>query len=177
MASDIDLKTLDNYLSSEDSPDNCMMLSDMDGFLHGIICSPVTIPSDTWMPVALGADPKQIPNWVLHGITDRFMEIAQCLTHIPPTVEPIFWQAKEGHVIAMDWCEGFMKAVGMEPQRWLRLTESDTADSLMTPILLHLIDNKGNSLMDVPQDKLDKTLDKAAEVIPETVANIFGFWQ
>ena len=103
MASDIDLRTLDNYLSSEDSPDKCMMLSDMDGFLHGTICSPVTIPSDTWMPVALGTDPKQIPNLVLHGITDHFMEITQCLTHIPPTVEPIFWQAKEGHVITM--CE------------------------------------------------------------------------
>ena len=45
------------------------------------------------------------------------------------------------------------------------------------PILLHLIDNKGNSVIDVPQDKLDKTLDRAAEVIPETVENIFGFWQ
>jgi hypothetical protein len=36
-------------------------------------------------------------------------------------LEPVFWQSKEGHVIAMDWCEGFMDALhvvggtGFEP--------------------------------------------------------------
>ena len=71
----IDLEALDAYLSSDDSPENCMMLSDMDGFLHGVICSPVMIPSEEWMPVALGADPADIPEWVLNDITDLYMEV------------------------------------------------------------------------------------------------------
>ncbi len=33
-----DLTTLDAYLNSEDSPENCMQLSDLDGFLTGVIC-------------------------------------------------------------------------------------------------------------------------------------------
>ena len=56
MDDNTDLAALDAYLSSEDSPDDCMMLSDLDGFLHGVICSPVAIPSEEWMTVALGAD-------------------------------------------------------------------------------------------------------------------------
>ena len=35
MSDEIDLEALDAYLSSDDSPDNCMMLSDLDGFLPG----------------------------------------------------------------------------------------------------------------------------------------------
>ena len=38
MSDEIDLESLDAYLSSDDSPDDCMMLSDLDGFLHGVVC-------------------------------------------------------------------------------------------------------------------------------------------
>ncbi|MFT6075548.1 MAG: hypothetical protein ACJAZ1_002478 [Yoonia sp.] len=100
---------LDAYLSSEDSPDDCMMLSDLDGFLHVIICSPVMISSEEWMTVALGTDAGDVPDWVLHDITDLYIGIAKGLADSPAVVEPIFWQAAEGHVIAMDWCEGFMQ--------------------------------------------------------------------
>jgi uncharacterized protein len=35
MSDEIDLEGLDAYLMSDDSPDDCMMLSDLDGFLYG----------------------------------------------------------------------------------------------------------------------------------------------
>jgi uncharacterized protein len=94
-----------------------------------------------------------------------------------PEVEPIFWEAKEGHVIAMDWCEGFMDAVSLRPQEWLRLTESGTSGHLMTTILCHLIDKNGNSVMGIRQEDLDATLAQAAENIPDAVAGIYHFWQ
>jgi uncharacterized protein len=47
----------------------------------------------------------------------------------------------------------------------------------MTPILLHMTDEQGNSIMGITQEKLDKALDKAAEVIPETVARIYSYWK
>ena len=50
----LDLETLDSFLSSDESPDDCMMLSDLDGFLHGVACSPVLISAEEWMPIAIG---------------------------------------------------------------------------------------------------------------------------
>ena len=47
----------------------------------------------------------------------------------------------------------------------------------MTPILLHMIDDQGNSMMSITREKLDKALDQAAEVIPETVARISSYWK
>ena len=78
-----------------------------------------------------------------------------------PEVEPIFWQAKEGHLIAMDWCEGFMDAVALRPKEWLRLTESGTSCHLMTPILCHLIDENGNSVLGIQRARQDRTFGKS----------------
>ena len=47
----------------------------------------------------------------------------------------------------------------------------------MTPILLHMIDEQGNSMMGITQDQLGKALDQASEVIPDTVARIYLYWQ
>jgi uncharacterized protein len=173
----LDLEALDAYLSSDDSPDDCMMLSDMDGFLHGVICSPVMIPSEEWMPVAIGADPADVPDWVLNDITDLYMGIAQGLVSNTPVVEPIFWQAHEGHLIAMDWAEGFMQAVALRPKEWLRLTESGTDGHLVGPIMVHLLDENGNSVMGIAQEKLDQVLADAADAIPDAVIDIFNYWR
>lgn len=63
----IDLAALDEYLSSDDSADNCMMLSDLDGFIHGILCCPTIIPSEEWMPIAFGADPEPLPRSIVQS--------------------------------------------------------------------------------------------------------------
>ena len=75
----MNLEELDAYLSSDDSPENCMMLSDLDGFMHGIACSPVLISSEEWVPVALGSDPTEVPSWVLKMITTIYINIVEGL--------------------------------------------------------------------------------------------------
>lgn len=172
----VDLDELDDYLSSDATPDCCMCISDLDGFIHGIVCSPVTIQPEEWVPVAFGGHVEGTPDWVIEAIISLYSEVALGLAEDPPEVEPIFWQAKEGHVIAMDWCEGFMQAVSLRPKDWLRLTESGSHGHLVTPIMVHLIDHEGNSVLGIPQEKLDETLDAAAKEIPNAVAGIYQFW-
>lgn len=171
-----DLEDLDAYLSSDESPDDCMMLSGLDGFNHGIACFPVPIPTEEWMPVAVGGAPEDVPSWVLEGIAVIYVNIIEGLTSDPPEVEPIFWQAPEGHMIAMDWCEGFMQAVSLRPKEWLKLMESGTGGQLITPMMVHLLDENGNSVMGIPQEELGQTLDEATNQIPSSVVDIFKFW-
>jgi uncharacterized protein len=173
----IDLEALDAYLSSNDSPENCMMLSDIDGFLHGVICSPVLVQSKEWIQVALGGDIKGVPTWVLTSLVNHYKGIADRLLSDPQAVDTIFLQAKEGHVIAMDWCEGFMQAVALRPKEWLRLTESGTDGHLVAPIMVHLLDDNGNSVMGIPQEELDQVLAEAADAIPDAVIDIFNYWR
>lgn len=172
----VSLDELDNYLSSDESPENCMMLSDLDGFMHGVVCSPVSIQPEEWVPFAFGGNVETVPDWVIEAVVSLHAEISLGLAEDPPEVGPVFWEAKEGHVIAMDWCEGFMMAVSLRPKEWLRLTESGTHGHLVTPILVHLLDDNGNSVLGISQEQLDETLDDAAKQIPNAVVGIFKFW-
>ena len=134
-----DLQALDRYLSSDASPKDCMLLSDLDGFLTGVLCSPDLIPPSEWLPVALG-DPKlNVPQEILTQLLDRYNEIVAALNSEPPVLEPIFWQAKEGHVIAMDWCEGFMEAVALRKENWAEFMLSPEGQEWMRPILAHVV--------------------------------------
>jgi yecA family protein len=128
------------------------------------------------MPIALGGSPDDLPDWVLLSISLIYDSIIQGLTFDPAEVEPIFWQAQEGHVIAMDWCEGFMQAVALRPKQWLKLTESGTGGQLITPMMVRLLDDNGNSVMGIPQEQLDQALEQAAEKIPDSVVAIYRFW-
>ncbi|UOA30469.1 hypothetical protein DSM110093_00217 [Sulfitobacter sp. DSM 110093] len=171
-----ELANLDVFLCSNDSPDGCLMLSDLDGFLTGIACSPEMIPETEWIALALGGT-LEVPEWVKQTIVALFGNILQKLLNDPPFVEPSFWLAPEGEVIAMDWCAGFIDAVSLRPRKWLRLTESGTQGHLMTPLMLHMLDDAGSSLMGIPQEDLNQALDEAAEAIPEAVVGIYRFWQ
>jgi uncharacterized protein len=77
------------------------------------------------MQAVLGAAPDEVPQWVLEAVGALFMSILEGLAMEPPEMDPVFWQAKEGHVIAMDWCEGFMEAVQLRQDAWEEFTSTD----------------------------------------------------
>ena len=55
----IDIEALDSYLLSDLSPDECMMLSDLDGFLAGIVVGPELILPSEWLTVIWGGGEPQ----------------------------------------------------------------------------------------------------------------------
>ncbi|MEO3480663.1 YecA family protein [Phaeobacter sp. CAU 1743] len=162
---------------SDDSPEDCMMLSDLDGFLHGVVCSPAPISREEWLRKALGDAPDNLPKWVVETVDHLHGSIAKDLASSPSELSPIFWESADGHVIAMDWCEGFMEAVSLRPRDWLKLTASREHGHLMTPIIVHLFDDSGQSLLGIPEDELPKALDEAAKAIPTTVVGVHEFWK
>ena len=172
-----DLQALDAFLSSDESPENSMQLSDLDGFLTGIVCSPDVIMPSTWLPVAFGSPEVGAPPEIIELVMERYNEIVAGLNTETPILEPVFWQTKEGTVIAMDWCEGFMDAYALRSDSWDELMRTDEGRDWMFPIFAHLLDEDGNSLVGAQQDQIDALLDAAAEQIAVTVPNIFKFWQ
>jgi uncharacterized protein len=136
------LDELDTYLRSDDSPEDCMMLSDLDGFLTGIACTPHPVPN--WAVTAFGTD-EAVPERIMLLIERRLQEIEDGLKAQPPKLEPAFWQAPEGHSVAMDWCEGFMDAVKLDATPWDALNETSTGAKFMLPILVHMCNRRSNT--------------------------------
>src|SRR4051812_34070040 len=54
--SDPDLDLLDAYLLSDQSPPECMLLSDLDGFLTGVAIGPEVMMPSEWLPHVWGGD-------------------------------------------------------------------------------------------------------------------------
>ena len=52
----IDLDALDDYLMSDLAPDESMGLSDLDGFLTGLVVGPELILPSEWLPVIWGGE-------------------------------------------------------------------------------------------------------------------------
>ena len=77
----------------------------------------------------------------------------------------------------MDWCEGFMDAYAICSDDWEPLTHTEEGREWMFPILAHLMDEDGTSLVGARQDQIDALHGMAAEQIPVTVPLIFKFWR
>jgi len=165
------LEYLDEFLRSDAAHPDSMGLSDLDGFLTGIACCPEPIPVKEWLDVALG-DADEVPGRLMGAVTSLYKEIRDRL-EAEQQLEPVFWESQDGTVIAMDWCEGFMDAVKLRPERWDAFSQTKTGSELMLPILVHMLDDGGNSHFGIPEGELAATLDTAADAIPVVVPVIF----
>jgi len=96
----IDFDALDDYLMSDHAPDDCMGLSDLDGFLTGFVVEPELIPPSEWLPVIWGgAEPEletdEEMRIVLGTIMGRYNEIVACFNTGATEFDHIFWEGRK----------------------------------------------------------------------------------
>jgi uncharacterized protein len=83
-----DLDYLDKWLSSDESPPNSMMLSDLDGFLTAVAIGPEVILPSEWLPVLwVGGAPEfkdqMQAQRIMKTILGRYNEILSTLQTDP----------------------------------------------------------------------------------------------
>jgi uncharacterized protein len=176
----IDLEALDSFLSSDRSPPDGMMLSDLDGFLTGIAVGPELVLPSEWLPLIWGGDAPEFADEdeakaILAIIMARYNEILRQIDD--DTLDPVFWVDRDGMLIAADWAEGFLQAVMLRMDAWDRLLKSKRDGQLLFPIFALCGDENGESLLGIAPEDEDRVMEEVTEFIPACVAAIAAYWR
>src|SRR5215210_7006939 len=178
--SDADLDLLDAYLLSDQSPPECMLLSDLDGFLTGVAIGPEVMMPSEWLPHVWGGDEPVFDDHlqasaILGTIMGRYNAILRDTA--AGAFGPIFWETQDGVVIVADWAEGFMQAVMLRADAWEPLLRSKRHGRLLIPILALCADEDGESVLGLDPGEEERFMAEAAEFIPVCVTEIAAYWR
>ena len=136
----VDLEPLGDYLDSARSPESCMDLSELDGFLAGLVVGPDPVPSDEWLPMVWDEEDPEFEDQaeadlILGTMFARYNEINDGLEGGDPGYDPVYWQDYSGRTVVEDWTVGFMRAVGLRRDAWEGVLENTEGAKLFIPIV------------------------------------------
>ncbi|RZL85825.1 MAG: YecA family protein, partial [Sphingomonas sp.] len=106
-----------------------MLLTELDGFLTGLLICPEVVPTDEWMAAIWGVDNEGLPafedpldsEWFVKAVTARRDEIARDLSR--DKLQPILdVDERDGEVLWEYWLDGFAEAIELRPDVWHVLT-------------------------------------------------------
>lgn len=177
------LRRLDDALA--DLPlDEPMLLTELDGFLTGVLLCPEAIPQDEWMQGIWGIDDGSGPpfedpldvQWFVDAVTARCTEISRDLGRGKP--QPIFdVDERNGDVLWDLWIEGFAQAMALRPEIWrtyLADLETDMADGVAQLSLLIAV---ARNESDLDSLTINAFQDRAPAVLLDTIVRLHGAWR
>ena len=143
MLDEAGLVRLEEFLSAEQRPQECMVLDELDGFMTALLCTPQEVPEAEWLAEVWGG--------VAPGFADAAeeQEIVGLIRALRRTIEdelrdsdsfePMWYVGlddDDNEVVEPEgWCSGFMRATQLRSEHWDRLFESDEEYMWLAPII------------------------------------------
>jgi len=167
------LEELDQLLLDQGA--NWMLLTQLDGYLTGVLVSPDTIQPGLWLrPIWAGEDGEGTPEFedmaefqhLIDLIMHHYNQILADLNQ-PGTFEPVFdIDTRNDDILWELWIEGFVQAMQIAPDGWKRIAASDDAGciaALKGIAKLHAIANGEARLSRTKQNQWTR---EAPDLIP-----------
>ncbi len=178
------LDELAHFLNSSSAPPGCMDLSELDGFLAGLVAGPEVVPREEWLAeVWDNEDPEYVDAEeqaaVEGAIFERYAAIEAGLDATQLHYTAILWQDEAGTTVAEDWAAGFMQAVSLRSEAWQPALADEDASVLLIPIAslagMTLSDSeRGDSL---PDEAMEALMQDSEQVLPVCVLGLRRFWR
>jgi uncharacterized protein len=181
----VSLDELANFLNSDRAPQGCMDLSELDGFLAGLVAGPEIVPREEWLAEIWDNEEPDYEDEteaasVEQTILDRYAAIEAGLDATKLEYTAILWQDEAGTTVAEDWAAGFMQAVTLRAQAWQPALADEDASMLLIPIAslagmtLPEAERGGQAMTD---DALEGLMQDAEQVLPVCVLGLRRFWR
>lgn len=178
------LDELADFLNSSSAPQGCMDLSELDGFLAGLIAGPEIVPPEEWLAEVWDDEEPDYADEaeqeaVEQALFVRYAAIEAGLDANPLGYTAILWQDEAGTTVAEDWAAGFMQAVTLRAKAWQPGLADEDASVLLIPIAslagmtMPESERGGQAMSD---DALDGLMQDAEQVLPVCVLGLRRFW-
>ena len=166
------LLKLDAFLHSEAVDEDAMLLSELDGFLAGVIVCPDLIAPSEWLPLIWGEELPDFKNEkhaqdILDLIMGHYNDIIRQLNQ--RRYSPIYNIDIDGSPLWELWVDGFHQAMQLQPAAWL-IYETDAEEDLQNAlfVIARLIEiaTEPNAK---PEDTDQELENIVADVIPSQI--------
>jgi uncharacterized protein len=180
-----ELDELDQFLMSEATPEECMDLSMLDGFLTALLVGPNTILPSQWLPEVWGETADDPIQFDTQEQAERIISLVMRLMN--ERVEDLHNGSDEFNLILPmnllegqsipvldEWCTGFMRGIQMDSDSWEPLMESRIHTTLLFPIMLYGTGTGWEKLKANPE--LQARHQHFADMLGNCVLGIRDYW-
>ena len=177
---------LDEFLLSDDTPEECMDISTLDGFLTALAIGPNTVMPSQWQPIVFGETPEDEMNWESMEKAQRILSLLHRLSNTivndfqtnPEMFEPVFYESTRGGksvTIYDEWCVGFMRGVELSYDDWAPLVKSKDHKKFFAPLTLFGTE-EGWKLLEEQNKETAIPHEDWEEMIRFSVISIHEYW-
>ncbi|WP_161939892.1 UPF0149 family protein [Dissulfuribacter thermophilus] len=177
-----ELAELDDFLNSDQVPEECLDLSGLHGFLTAITIGPGYIMPSEWLPIAIGLVEDDVEENYSEGREDSLELIMRMYTGIvsefyedPDNFEPLIYFLEfngKSFPIISDWCYGFVRGMSLRMDSWKSMMESEDASLFLTIPLLFGTEEGLQELEAYTPDEIAHI----SEGLPYSVLGIYEYW-
>ncbi|WP_068637641.1 YecA/YgfB family protein [Thauera butanivorans] len=142
LMSDEDFEALEEVLTSDIVPEDCMDLEMLDGFLAGVLISPRPIPVERWLPDVWSAHGEEASFSGGRGLQRAIRLVKAYYNEMVSTLglddddeicwEPFCFAIAEGDTLKVgeEWLEGFAQGLDLWPQGWEEGLDEETVTAV-----------------------------------------------
>ncbi|MDR3538093.1 MAG: UPF0149 family protein [Acetobacteraceae bacterium] len=178
------IEALDAYLLSDRSPPDCMDLSELDGFLAGVVAGPEVIAPSEWLPIVWDGDEPEFEDeaqasTILGAIMERYNAIATALAGDQESFVPLFWEAADGTPVVDEWAIGFMRAVSLRADAWDPVLKDEDSAILLIPIGIVAGQALGEEdpQLRIPEEAMDDLMEDGDMMMAACAVGLYNFWR
>ena len=155
-----------------------MTISELDGYVTGILACPEMIPPSEWLPEVWGetgeaqfADQKAAEE-TIGAVMSHYNSVAEATTR-SLSIEPVYAvDPNSDETLWEPWVDGFTRAMRLRPDAWETLLDRADEETRTTMIFLMALQDiyTGNSKF--TDEEIDEIDIEAPDLIPNCVATI-----
>jgi uncharacterized protein len=175
---DEDLDRLDALLQALPQDQFPMTLSELNGYVTGILAAPDLVMPSEWLPGVWSEDGTS----GFSGLASAEATIQAVMAHYNDTaalinngggIEPIYEEdINTGETLWAPWVDGFVRAMQLREAEWLGIANGPSSDAQAAVNMIFTMLEICNGPSDLSEEEIEGITDDAPDLIPELVAMI-----